>query len=341
MTLCRTSFSPNIKERLDYSCAIYDAAGDTIAQGDHMPVHLGAMPLSVRAAIDHAPMQDGDVVVLNDPFRGGTHLPDLTMVSPVFLGRGRRPAFYVANRAHHSDVGGMSPGSMPLAREIYQEGLIIPPVKLVRRGAIVDDVLAMILANVRTPDEREGDLTAQIAANRVAGAAPARDRRDPRRAHGGRICRRRAGPHRAGAAGDDRADPGRRLRVRGSSRRRRLRTRPDRDPRPGAHRRRRRDRRLHRLRSADDRRRQRELRDHALGHALRVPLPGPRGRALQRRHRPRRPGDRAGRHHRQRRPPVGGGRRQRRNVAAHHRRRASAPWRRRCRHGCRPPARAR
>jgi len=168
VTLCRTSFSPNIKERLDYSCAIYDASGETIAQGDHMPVHLGAMPLSVRAAIDHAPMQDGDVVVLNDPFRGGTHLPDLTMVSPVFLGRGRRPAFYAANRAHHSDVGGMSPGSMPLAREIYQEGLIIPPVKLVRRGAIVDDVLAMILANVRTPDEREGDLTAQIAANRVA-----------------------------------------------------------------------------------------------------------------------------------------------------------------------------
>jgi N-methylhydantoinase B/oxoprolinase/acetone carboxylase alpha subunit len=174
VALCRTSFSPNIKERLDYSCAVYDADGETIAQGDHMPVHLGAMPLSVRAAIDHGPMEAGDVVVLNDPFRGGTHLPDLTMVSPVFLGgatgrgRRRRPAFYVANRAHHADVGGMSPGSMPLAREVYQEGLIIPPVKLVRRGAIAGDVLAMILANVRTPEEREGDLTAQIAANRVA-----------------------------------------------------------------------------------------------------------------------------------------------------------------------------
>ena len=180
VTLCRTSFSPNIKERLDYSCAIYDAAGETIAQGDHMPVHLGAMPLSVRAAIDHGPMAAGDVVVLNDPFRGGTHLPDVTMVSPVYVpgrkagagsrgrGRGRGPAFYVANRAHHSDVGGMSPGSMPLAREIFQEGLIIPPVKLVRRGVVVDDVLALVLANVRTPDEREGDLTAQIAANRVA-----------------------------------------------------------------------------------------------------------------------------------------------------------------------------
>jgi N-methylhydantoinase B/oxoprolinase/acetone carboxylase alpha subunit len=168
VTLCRTSFSPNIKERLDYSCAVYDAAGETIAQGDHMPVHLGAMPLSVRAAIDNVPMEAGDIVVLNDPFQGGTHLPDITLVSPVFLGRERRPAFYVANRAHHSDVGGMSPGSMPIAREVYQEGLIIPPIKLVRRGDVVPDVLALILANVRTPDEREGDLTAQIAANRVA-----------------------------------------------------------------------------------------------------------------------------------------------------------------------------
>ena len=169
-TLCRASFSPNIKERLDYSCAVYDASGETIAQGDHMPVHLGAMPMSVRAAIDHARLEPGDVVVLNDPFRGGTHLPDLTMVSPVFLGRQPRPAFYVANRAHHSDVGGMSPGSMPLAREIFQEGLIVPPVRLVRRGRIVADVLALLLANVRTPDEREGDLTAQIAANRVGDA---------------------------------------------------------------------------------------------------------------------------------------------------------------------------
>jgi N-methylhydantoinase B/oxoprolinase/acetone carboxylase alpha subunit len=170
VTLCRTSFSPNIKERLDFSCAVYDAAGQTIAQGDHMPVHLGAMPLSVRAAIDQVPMDPGDIVALNDPFRGGTHLPDITLVSPVHLGRGGRPAFYVANRAHHSDVGGMTPGSMPLSREVYQEGLIIPPVKLVRRGEMVPDVLALVLANVRTPDEREGDLTAQIAANRVAEA---------------------------------------------------------------------------------------------------------------------------------------------------------------------------
>jgi N-methylhydantoinase B/oxoprolinase/acetone carboxylase alpha subunit len=170
VTLCRTGFSPNIKERLDYSCAVYDAAGQTIAQGDHMPVHLGAMPLSVQAALRQVPMAPGDMVVLNDPFRGGTHLPDITMVAPVFLDGDNAPAFYVANRAHHSDVGGMTPGSMPLAREVYQEGLIIPPVRLMHGGDIVEDVMALILANVRTPDEREGDITAQIAANRVAEA---------------------------------------------------------------------------------------------------------------------------------------------------------------------------
>src|SRR5678815_1754864 len=168
VTLCRTGFSPNIKERLDYSCAVYDERGETIAQGDHMPVHLGAMPLSVRAAIDAFPMDPGDIVMLNDPFHGGTHLPDITLVAPVFLGREKSPAFYAANRAHHSDVGGMSPGSMPVAREIYQEGLVIPPVRLVRQGAVVPDVLALLLANVRTPHEREGDLAAQIAATRVA-----------------------------------------------------------------------------------------------------------------------------------------------------------------------------
>jgi N-methylhydantoinase B/oxoprolinase/acetone carboxylase alpha subunit len=130
------------------------------------------MPLSVRAAIEAIPMEPGDMVVLNDPYHGGTHLPDITLVAPVFCGRkgrhGHRPVFYVANRAHHSDVGGMSPGSMPVACEIYQEGLIIPPVRLVHRGQIVRDLLALLLANVRTPEEREGDITAQIAANRVA-----------------------------------------------------------------------------------------------------------------------------------------------------------------------------
>jgi N-methylhydantoinase B/oxoprolinase/acetone carboxylase alpha subunit len=158
VTLCRTGFSPNIKERLDYSCAVYDAAGQTIAQGDHMPVHLGAMPLSVRAAIDAGPMEPGDIVMLNDPFHGGTHLPDITLVSPVFLGRERTPAFFVANRAHHSDVGGMSPGSMPVAREIYQEGLILPPVKLASRGRMVDTCSRC--AGERADADERRDLTA-------------------------------------------------------------------------------------------------------------------------------------------------------------------------------------
>ncbi len=167
VTLCRTSFSPNIKERRDYSCAVFDAKGRMVAQGEHMPVHLGSMPLSVEYAIAAGPMEPGDMVALNDPFRGGTHLPDITLVQPVFMSGVGAPAFYVANRAHHSDVGGMTPGSMPLSRSIYQEGIRIPPVKLVRRGEMVRDVLDIILANVRTPVEREGDLTAQVASNRT------------------------------------------------------------------------------------------------------------------------------------------------------------------------------
>jgi N-methylhydantoinase B len=199
--LRRTAFSPNIKERRDYSCAVFDGAGEVIAMGDHMPVHLGSMPMSVRAAIDAGTMEPGDVVMLNDPFRGGTHLPDITLVSPVYVGeslasgvhgdfkdyRGKSahrpsmpgrvarghtsssrsrtgPDFYVASRAHHADVGGAYPGSMGLCREIYQEGVRIPPVKLMRRGVMNADVLAMLLNNVRTPEEREGDLGAQIAA---------------------------------------------------------------------------------------------------------------------------------------------------------------------------------
>jgi N-methylhydantoinase B/oxoprolinase/acetone carboxylase alpha subunit len=138
-----------------------------VAQGDHLPVHLGAMPLSVLSAIENVTLEPGDTVMLNDPFRGGTHLPDITLVSPVFAGKGRRPAFFVANRAHHSDVGGIFPGSMALTSEIFQEGVIIPPVKLVRRGRIDRDILGFVLANVRTPDEREGDLTAQLAANKI------------------------------------------------------------------------------------------------------------------------------------------------------------------------------
>jgi N-methylhydantoinase B len=164
-TLKRTAFSPNIKERRDYSCAIFDSLGDMVAQGDHMPVHLGSMPLSVKAAIHDRDIGPGDMVILNDPYRGGTHLPDLTIVSGVFSQR--KLLFYVASRAHQSDIGGMSPGSMPLAEEIYQEGLRIPPVTLMSKGTIDRNVWDMILANVRTPGEREGDLTAMIGANRT------------------------------------------------------------------------------------------------------------------------------------------------------------------------------
>jgi len=164
--LRKTSYSANIKERRDYSCAVYDEAGETVAMGDHMPVHLGAMPLSVRYAMEAFQLRPGDVVILNDPFRGGTHLPDITAVSGVFVKGNRKPAFYVANRAHHADVGGMSPGSMPLAREIYQEGIRIPPVLLARRGKFDKELLGLILANVRTPEEREGDLLAQCMAIR-------------------------------------------------------------------------------------------------------------------------------------------------------------------------------
>ncbi len=160
--LRRTAFSANIKERRDYSCAVYDGAGDTVAMGDHMPVHLGAMPLSVRHAIDACQPGPGDIVILNDPFRGGTHLPDITAVAAVFVPGVSAPAFYAANRAHHADVGGMSPGSMPLAREIYQEGIRIPPIKLVRGGVVDEPLLDLLLANVRTPEERRGDLTAQL-----------------------------------------------------------------------------------------------------------------------------------------------------------------------------------
>lgn len=167
--LRRSSYSPNIKERRDYSCALFDESARPVALGDHMPVHLGAMPMSVSAALETlGELDPGDVAMVNDPFRGGTHLPDITLVAPVH----HRPEDegeavllgFVAARAHHSDVGGMSPGSMPLAREIVQEGLRIPPVRLMRSGGRDEDIWRLVLANVRTPEERAGDLEAQLAA---------------------------------------------------------------------------------------------------------------------------------------------------------------------------------
>jgi N-methylhydantoinase B len=165
--LRRAAFSPNIKERRDYSCAAFNGAGEVLAMGDHMPVHLGSMPMSVAAALGALKLGPGDVALLNDPYAGGTHLPDLSMVMPVYTPPSTRPLFYVANRAHHADIGGAHAGSMGLSREIFQEGLRVPPVKILERGRIVRDVMSLILANVRTPREREGDLTAQIAACRI------------------------------------------------------------------------------------------------------------------------------------------------------------------------------
>ena len=173
--LRRSAFSPNIKERRDYSCAVFDGAGRVVAMGDHMPVHLGSMPMSVAAALEAHELGPGDIAMLNDPYAGGTHLPDITLVMPIapspqYAGRTSRkprPVFYVANRAHHSDIGGAQPASMGLSEDIYQEGLRIPPVRLVRAGAVEKDALAVLLANVRTPAERQGDLMAQVAACRL------------------------------------------------------------------------------------------------------------------------------------------------------------------------------
>lgn len=169
--LTRSSYSPNIKERRDFSCALFDAYGQLIAQAAHIPVHLGAMPDSVAAALlafdRFAP---GDIIALNDPFLGGSHLPDITLIAPIFveIEDVQQLVGFAANRAHHSDVGGMSPGSMPLATEIYQEGIILPPLKLWEAGQPNHALLTLILRNVRTPNERRGDLTAQVAANRTA-----------------------------------------------------------------------------------------------------------------------------------------------------------------------------
>ncbi|HEY0406129.1 MAG TPA: hydantoinase B/oxoprolinase family protein, partial [Pyrinomonadaceae bacterium] len=200
IALKRTAFSPNIKERRDYSCAVFDAEGRVIAQGDHMPVHLGSMPMAVAAALQAIDIGPGDIVALNDPFAGGTHLPDVTLVAGVFeetqrraettarrRGFGederlalsnedeqaapakrrrqdasKRPLFFVANRAHHADIGGASPGSMGMAADIYGEGLRLPPVRLVREGSVDADMMRLLLANVRGAAERRADFEAQI-----------------------------------------------------------------------------------------------------------------------------------------------------------------------------------
>jgi N-methylhydantoinase B len=160
VTLARTAYSPNIKERKDFSCAYFTPEGKLLAQAAHIPVHLGAMPMSVEAIIRRFPeMKSGDVYVVNDPFCGGTHLPDITVVSPVFF-EGNLVG-YLATRAHHADVGGISPGSLPISTSIYQEGFRIPPSRL------TDELIDLLCANSRTPEERRGDMRAQLAAHAV------------------------------------------------------------------------------------------------------------------------------------------------------------------------------
>jgi N-methylhydantoinase B len=177
VSLRRTAFSPNIKERRDYSCAVFDAEGRVISQGDHMPVHLGSMPMAVAAALSAFKLAPGDVVALNDPFAGGTHLPDVTLLSGVFeevserkRSKPPRPLFYVANRAHHADIGGGTPGSMGMATDVYGEGLRIPPVRLVRGGAVDEEMLRLVLANVRGAEERRADFEAQIGSLKTGAA---------------------------------------------------------------------------------------------------------------------------------------------------------------------------
>jgi N-methylhydantoinase B len=201
IALRRTAFSPNIKERRDYSCAVFDAQGRVIAQGDHMPVHLGSMPMAVEAALREVELKPGDVVAINNPFSGGTHLPDVTLVAPVCSGqwavssdaplavkarsqkapqsqspklptahRSLPTLFYVANRAHHADIGGATPGSMGMATDIYGEGLCIPAIRLVRGGEIDHDLMRLILANVRGLEERRGDFQAQIGSLKTGAA---------------------------------------------------------------------------------------------------------------------------------------------------------------------------
>jgi N-methylhydantoinase B len=165
VTLGRTAHSPNIKERRDYSCAVFDPSGDMVAQAAHMPVHLGAMPTAIRMLTVLAPFRPGDVAILNDPYLGGTHLPDVTLAAPVFAGRAL--IGWVAARAHHADIGGMTPGSMPVARELWQEGVIIPPLKLYVAGRRNEELFALILRNVRSPEQSRGDFDAQLAALRT------------------------------------------------------------------------------------------------------------------------------------------------------------------------------
>lgn len=165
VVLQKAAFSPNIRDRLDFSCAIFDAKGQLCAQAAHIPVHLGSMAYAMGDIVERLDWQEGDMVIVNDPYLGGTHLPDITLIAPVYVG-GKLQAF-VANRAHHADIGGESPGSMPISGSLEEEGIIIPPTRLVKAGKVDETCLSHILGQTRSEQQGRGDFVAQISANRT------------------------------------------------------------------------------------------------------------------------------------------------------------------------------
>ncbi|MDH5370940.1 MAG: hydantoinase B/oxoprolinase family protein, partial [Gammaproteobacteria bacterium] len=161
--LQRAAFSPNIRDRLDFSCAVFDAKGELCAQAAHIPVHLGSMAYAMQNIVSQLQWHEGDMVIVNDPFLGGTHLPDITLIAPVYLD-GKLLAF-VANRAHHADIGADSPGSMPLSKSLHEEGLVIPPTHLIEKGQMNEIFMAEILSAIRSGNAAQGDFSAQVSAN--------------------------------------------------------------------------------------------------------------------------------------------------------------------------------
>lgn len=166
--LRRAAFSPNIKDRLDFSCAVFDARGELCAQAAHIPVHLGSMAYAMRDLVGHVEWAAGNMLVLNDPFLGGTHLPDVTLIAPCFVGDAL--IGFVANRAHHADIGAHTPGSMPVSRTLEEEGIVIPPAFLLIGDRIVDDLMADIATATASPARTQGDFAAQVSANRTGVA---------------------------------------------------------------------------------------------------------------------------------------------------------------------------
>ncbi len=169
VVLRRAAFSPNIKDRLDFSCALFDASGQLAAQAAHIPVHLGSMAFAMQAVVAEIDWQPGDQVIWNDPYLGGTHLPDVTLVAPVFYSSGQLAGF-VANRAHYADIGAAAPGSMPLTCDLNDEGVLIRPQKICKQGRMDPDAFAAIINRVRNPKDAQGDLQAQMGCNRRGAA---------------------------------------------------------------------------------------------------------------------------------------------------------------------------